>query len=66
MSKCRPVEVSPDRKHCGIGHKLVRCNACGNVWLLHYETTEDSWDVPGPEFVGREIPPDDWRPGSKT
>lgn len=55
-----------DRRGHSISHKLVRCNACGNIWLIYCKTMEDSWDVPGPEFVGRQIPPDDWRPGVKV
>ena len=40
----------------GIGHKLVRCNKCGQIWRVFYEIGDDSWDVPQPECLGREIP----------
>lgn len=45
-----------------IGRRLERCNICGGVWLVHFEQSDDSWDVPSPVFVGHRIPDDDWRP----
>jgi hypothetical protein len=41
----------------GIGHKLIRCNKCGSIWRIYYETTDDSWDVPAPERLPDGIPP---------
>ena len=54
------------RKDCFIGRKLQRCGVCGGVWLVFFELTDDSWDVPSPEFVGHKIPDDDWRPAERA
>src|SRR5438552_1783084 len=50
----------------GIAHKLVRCDVCGGVWMVYFETSDDSWDVPAPEYVGTAIPNDAWRIGQSA
>lgn len=59
-----PANTRPDEHGWmpGIACKLVRCDRCRSVWLVYYETCDDSWDVPAPERLGYEIPPGDWRP----
>ena len=53
----------PDCKDRGILWQVTRCDICGMFWCLYFESQDDSWDVPSPECLGRDIPPDDWRPG---
>lgn len=54
------VEHPANRNNWDIGAQLYRCNRCGLVWLVHYDHTDDSIDIPAPEVVGRRIPEDDW------
>ena len=55
-----------DMKDFGIAHHLERCNDCGNIWMTYFECQDDSWDVPGPELIGKAVPPDEWRLEKKT
>ena len=50
----------------GVGWYLERCNDCSRVWLVYYEASDDSWDIPGPELVCQgQIPDPDWIPPGK-
>jgi hypothetical protein len=46
----------PENDNSEIGHRLYRCDDCGSVWRVYHDTTDDSIDLPAPEYVGREIP----------
>ena len=48
-----------------LGQRLERCDKCGSVWLVFFEATGDSMDVPSPVLIGNMIPEDDWQPPEK-
>ena len=49
-------ERGAEQVHAGTGQILTLCRVCSRVWLVFYENSDDSLDIPGPEMVGDVIP----------